>query len=51
MFRNEPQTNEKHDGTIWSKRTRMLYILALTLVLALANFAPALAAGVGWIGK
>jgi hypothetical protein len=47
----EPEYNENHDGTIWSKRLTVGAVLFLTLLIALANAGPSIAAGIGHIGK
>ena len=48
---NEAEYNENHNGTIWSKRLRVAAAIIATLVLALANAGPSIAAGIGHIGK
>jgi hypothetical protein len=47
-YRN-PKENEGHDGFIWSRRPAVFAVI-LTLALALASVAPALARGIGSFG-
>jgi len=44
-------TNESHDGFVWSQYIRIGYALVLAAVVAFALAAPALAAGAVGFGK
>jgi hypothetical protein len=46
-----PNTNEAHDGFVWSQYIRVAYALVLAGVIAFALAAPALAAGGVGFGK
>ncbi len=45
-----PKENEGHDGFIWSQLRPAVFVIILTLALAVASVAPALARGIGSFG-